>query len=71
MSRRHPMRPHPLELPLVWAPILLVALIFAGAVAEGLTPPDASRAVSRTITVACLLVVGTVLYWVRRRYIPR
>jgi hypothetical protein len=71
MNRRDPMRPHPFELPLVWVPISLLALFFAGAVAQGLIPPGASSRLSAAITVGCLFVAGAFLYWFRRRFIPR
>jgi hypothetical protein len=65
------MRPHPLELPLVWAPILFLSYAVATAIARGVTPPGASRAASVLIALVCYAVTGAALYMARRRYIPR
>jgi TRAP-type mannitol/chloroaromatic compound transport system permease small subunit len=67
---RDPMRPRVLEIPFIWFGLSVVALAAALALARGLTSPDAGGLVSWTITVACLLVAGGVLYAIRRRFIP-
>jgi hypothetical protein len=65
------MRPHVLELPLIWVAINIVALFVAGVLAEGLLAPDASRGVRTAIWTICLVAAGSVLYAIRRRFIPR
>jgi len=71
MNRRDPIWPHPLELPLVWVPINVVALFVAVAVARGLTQPGSSSLSRFAIMAVCLVVAGSILYLIRRRYIPR
>jgi hypothetical protein len=65
------MLPRLLEIPFIWFGLNIVALVAALGLARSLTPPDASGPVSWTITVACLLVAGGVLYAIRRRFVPR
>ena len=65
------MRPRVLEIPFIWFGLNVVALVAALGLARSLTPPDASGLLSWTITVACLLVAGSVLYALRRRFVPR
>ena len=71
MSRRDPMRPHPFELPLVWVPINVLALFVAVAVARGLTQPGSSAWSRYAIMAVCLAVAASILYMIRRRFIPR
>ena len=71
MSRRDPMRPHPLELPLVWVPINVLVVLAAVAVARGLTQPGSSSVARYAIVAVCLVAAASFLYAIRRRYIPR
>ena len=71
MNRRDPMRPHPLELPLVWVPINVLMLFVALAVARGLTQPGSSSVARYAILAVCLVVAASFLYAIRRRFIPR
>jgi hypothetical protein len=71
MARRDdPMRPHVLEIPLVWATINVVAFSVAIALAEGLTQPETRSGARTAILVACLVGAGAVLYGIRRRFVP-
>ena len=65
------MRPHPLELPLVWAPINALVVFAAVAVARGLTQPGTSSVARYAIIAICLVAATSILYAIRRRSIPR
>ena len=65
------MRPHPLELPLVWVPVNVLVVFAAVAVARGLTQPDTSSVARFAIVAMCLVAATSFLYAIRRRFIPR
>jgi hypothetical protein len=65
------MRPRVLEIPFIWFGLNVVSLVAALGLARSLTPPDASGLLSWATTVAFLLLAGSVLYAIRRRFVPR